>query len=117
MANACLRTKSVCLVLFSFEVFLFISPGQSHSRDHCFQSAISTLNSEISKNKHTHSKGQFGGAAGGLGLWLGKSSGNVLGATPNVCACMRVAIYQRHYRSPGWLGRTQLATGISRLCL
>lgn len=35
---------------------------------------------------HTHTqtqcKGQFGGAVGGLGLWLGKSSGNVLGATP-----------------------------------
>lgn len=38
---------------------------------------------------HTHIRGQFGGAVGGLGLWLGKGSGNVLGAPPNfVCVCV-----------------------------
>lgn len=51
---------------------------------------------------------QFGDAVGGLGLWLGKRSGNVLGAPPNfvsvplrVCLCAREFIHERHYRSPG----------------
>lgn len=68
----------------------------------------------ISVYTYTQSvKGPFGGATG-LGLWLGKSSENVLGAISNfVC----VAVHQRHYRSPGQLGRTQLAAWISRLCL
>lgn len=39
----------------------------------------------VHAHTHTENKGQFGGEAGGLGLWLGKSSGNVLGATLSVC--------------------------------
>lgn len=45
-------------------------------------------NKQKKKHTHTHTKGQFGGEAGGLGLWLGKSSGNVLGATLSVCVCV-----------------------------
>lgn len=41
-----------------------------------------------SKTHTREGKGQFGGAAGGLGLWLGKSSGNVLGAPPNLRVCV-----------------------------
>lgn len=107
--------------------FFFVestSPGYSLSHELSFQSGTSTLNSANYKKfffTHIHIKGQFGGAAGGLGLWLGNSSGNVLGPSPNLCVFMctsvSVAIHQRHYRSPGRLGRKQLATGISRLCL
>lgn len=40
-------------------------------------------------NKCAHTHTHFGDAVGGLGFWLGKSSGNVFGATPDLlCVCV-----------------------------
>lgn len=63
-------------------------------------------------HSHTENKGQFGGEAGGLGLWLGKSSGNVLGATLSVCVCSHssASLPEPWAARPDTAGRRDLQT-------